>query len=248
MTDMFKRIRRVLNACKTSITVFETNDDMRQSLLDLFTALISLWADSSKIIREKNQGKPPSMRASIVLTRHIEKTTSLSLESTFSRSLNEMNEIVANLQLCAAVRAAGHGEYRSSQQDHKIANVMRSKSSENSQVEFPFKHLPYNNEGSFVPRPEIGEVTLGLQHSETQVQKCYTIWGLGGIGKTQLALAYANQETEFDATLWINAEEEESLNAGFTDVALRLGLPGAARGKDVANVNLVQSWLLSCRM
>ena len=44
--------------------------------------------------------------------------------------------------------------------------------------------------------------------------------GLGGIGKTQLAIEYIRQQKEkYTAILWLNANDEDSLRLSFRGIA-----------------------------
>lgn len=47
--------------------------------------------------------------------------------------------------------------------------------------------------------------------------------GLGGIGKTQLAIAYAEKHKEkYTAIFWLNANDEDSLRQSFLDIAQQI--------------------------
>jgi hypothetical protein len=49
---------------------------------------------------------------------------------------------------------------------------------------------------------------------------CVVLHGLGGIGKTQLAITYARRHKEkHTAIFWLNANDEDSLKLGFRDIA-----------------------------
>jgi hypothetical protein len=49
------------------------------------------------------------------------------------------------------------------------------------------------------------------------------VHGLGGIGKTQLVIAYCKRHrTEYSTTIWLNARDETSLKQSFTQVAERI--------------------------
>lgn len=51
-------------------------------------------------------------------------------------------------------------------------------------------------------------------------RSCVILHGLGGIGKTQLAIKYARRHKEkYTAIFWLNANDEVSLKMGFRDVA-----------------------------
>ena len=185
------------------------------------------------------------VRLIITLT---EKVTKLFLETRFDAAMEEMNDAIKNIQLCASFRVNGLGGYHSERQDQEIAALVPSEGHTSATVVYPYIHLPYDNQKQFVGRKdELHKITSALSRDKTSEQRSFTIWGLGGIGKSQIALAFANRsKTDFDILLWINAATEESLLQSFTDVAIGLRLEGASRGQGVSNHGLVQTWFLLC--
>jgi hypothetical protein len=72
------------------------------------------------------------------------------------------------------------------------------------------------------------------------------ITGLGGIGKTQAALAYACAHRErYQAVLWVTADAKESLVSGFVAIAGLLGLPEKDDQDQQLAVAAVLRWLES---
>jgi tetratricopeptide (TPR) repeat protein len=68
--------------------------------------------------------------------------------------------------------------------------------------------------------------------------------GLGGIGKTQIAVEYAYRHRDsYSAVLWTFAESVASLTAGFAQIATKLGLPGAASQEQAVMIEAVKTWL-----
>ncbi len=76
--------------------------------------------------------------------------------------------------------------------------------------------------GHFVAREE--ELTqIHKVLSEDAGRRTAVIHGLGGMGKTQLAVAYAkHHQGDYSAVLWLNARDETLLKQGFVRVAKRI--------------------------
>ncbi|MFQ5674101.1 MAG: tetratricopeptide repeat protein, partial [Nitrospinales bacterium] len=91
----------------------------------------------------------------------------------------------------------------------------------------PFS-LPYKQNPFFTGREDI----ISRLHDELFVSEETTpphpqaISGLGGMGKTQTAIEFANRyRDEYKAVFWIDAESRESLISGFISIARLLNLP-----------------------
>ncbi|CAI6073766.1 unnamed protein product [Clonostachys chloroleuca] len=69
--------------------------------------------------------------------------------------------------------------------------------------------------------------------------------GLGGVGKTSIASSYAEKkysQEAYDVVLWVHGEKDASLRQSYTDIALRLKLPGAQLLAHEENHLLVHDW------
>ena len=72
--------------------------------------------------------------------------------------------------------------------------------------------------------------------------------GMGGVGKSTVVSTYIKKKFEenvYNTVLWAHAEKSISLRQSFTDIALRLKLPGAQSQNHDANLALVQDWFQS---
>ena len=79
------------------------------------------------------------------------------------------------------------------------------------------------------------------------------LYGLGGIGKTQLAARFVREEKEkYSAILWMNGKNQEALEASFVGIARRLFeeypssalLRNAIETKDVdQTIHSIKKWL-----
>jgi len=88
------------------------------------------------------------------------------------------------------------------------------------------------------------EALLTYLHEALQARGAVALTGLGGIGKTQAALAYAyGHRQDYRAVLWVRAETRDELVAGFTTLATVLDLPERNAAEQAQSVAAVQRWL-----
>ena len=87
---------------------------------------------------------------------------------------------------------------------------------------------PYERNDNFVGRDrEIADIAghLDPKKEEAKELKKYALIGLGGVGKTQTALAYVFRSWDkFKAILWAQADTPSKLLQSFTDFACDMGL------------------------
>ena len=76
-----------------------------------------------------------------------------------------------------------------------------------------------------------------------------TLWGIGGVGKTEIAHQYARRyiqryKGKVDVVIWLGAERSDLLRNAFSKVAVELCLKEAdIRGDPAHNLVLVHRWL-----
>ena len=116
----------------------------------------------------------------------------------------------------------------------------------------PIWTVPFPRNSFFTGRSAI------LEHVHTQLQTTNTataltqhpqaISGLGGIGKTQIALEYAYRyASEYQAVFWANADQTETLYASYTAIAAALKLPERFAPDQERTVAAVKDWLQNNR-
>lgn len=104
--------------------------------------------------------------------------------------------------------------------------------------------MPFDKNPNFTGRGTQLAQLEGRLFSREQTTKI-TITGLGGVGKTQLALALVYQvRDKFKDCLviWIPATNMESLHQAYLDVAQQLKIPGSDEDK-ADTKKLVQGYL-----
>ncbi|KAI9823783.1 MAG: hypothetical protein M1832_002340 [Thelocarpon impressellum] len=245
MAGIFKKARRPLERCKVSAEVFEASDELKSTLLNLFATLIQFWAEASKYMREM-------MSVTLGSLPMADAATAKFLDEKFDSALADMEAAVQNLERCAATRAAGLSGFRNAQFDRNMADTVAAKHSVNAEVEYTYDQmhqLPYNNDHTFVGREDVlAKIDAVLHPRDSPEQRVFSIWGIGGIGKSQVALAYANRHArKFAATFWVRAETLGSLHQSFKDIARKLRLLETGSSLDHDEIrDLILTWLLLC--
>src|SRR5450755_530016 len=111
-------------------------------------------------------------------------------------------------------------------------------------------NIPYPRNPFFLGREsELVQVRQWLQVSQaTALSQPQAISGLGGIGKTQLALEYAYRyHQDYMAVLWVRAESAEALISSYVALATLLRLPERDAKEQEVTVQAVKAWLQAHR-
>lgn len=117
-----------------------------------------------------------------------------------------------------------------------------------SQVElgtaYPW-HVPFQRNPFFTGRDEL----LLLLHQQMQrkrsaaLTQSQALIGLGGIGKTQIALEYVYRyRSEYQAVFWVRAANHETLVTDYMELAQLLALPGQETEAQMRVVASVKRW------
>jgi hypothetical protein len=109
-------------------------------------------------------------------------------------------------------------------------------------------NIPYHRNPFFTGR----ETLLTLLHDSLTANKAaaltqaQAISGLGGIGKTQVAIEYAyHYQQEYTALLWASAASHESLILDFVALASVLNLPEQEAQDQTITIAAVKHWLVT---
>jgi tetratricopeptide (TPR) repeat protein len=107
-------------------------------------------------------------------------------------------------------------------------------------------NIPSSRNPFFTGREDLlTQLHTHLQTTQTAtVSQPQAISGLGGIGKTQLAIEYAYlYRHEYQAVLWASADTTETLNSAYSEIARLLNLPQKDAQEQDVLVQAVKDWL-----
>lgn len=98
-------------------------------------------------------------------------------------------------------------------------------------------------------RSELGRAHEQLAYRATHLSYGFTrciLHGLGGVGKTEIAIEYSNRnENRFSVIWWSRADDSEEIAKRFCDLGRYIGILGIGSRNDDSGIEKVRSWLES---
>ncbi|WP_420628166.1 tetratricopeptide repeat protein [Candidatus Leptofilum sp.] len=108
----------------------------------------------------------------------------------------------------------------------------------------PPPHIPYHQNKLFTGREEWLTKLHDALHQDEPVAVTQAVAGLGGVGKTQLALAYCYRHlNDYDLIQWLRADDAVTLGGELAELAYRLGLARRSVTDQPALHQLALNWL-----
>jgi hypothetical protein len=165
-------------------------------------------------------------------------------------SIQASKRLIALQEKTAWVEAeVDWAKFKVQQEQHNIIKLLTSNEYTAMADQLPYKEFPYRRNLRFHFR---GELMARMEKclmpgTEASKQLTVSLYGLGGVGKTQLALEFAYiHADEYDAIFWIRAETEEKLRESFLAHArlLQLGPPTGSQ-QDAALIKTFTKWLMT---
>lgn len=137
-----------------------------------------------------------------------------------------------------------------SQKYHEVLDLMANLHSQRQgAASNSIYYVPHTESPRFWGREDILENIdeCLFKGQSKQSLRPFALYGMGGVGKTQVALRYANaSRNKFDAIFWISADNLMTIGRSFRDIARSLGLIKPDIESDDNAVMLeVKNWISS---
>lgn len=128
----------------------------------------------------------------------------------------------------------------------ELVEVLESlgKKPESSEIN-TFYYVPHNRCKQFFGREaELSSMQEKLTADNSQSPRCVLLHGLGGMGKSGLAMEYIERHRqEFGAIIWLPADNEVKIQQALTEVASQLDLVAKDCSDTVQVQRKVAAWL-----
>ncbi|KAI1410375.1 hypothetical protein F5Y13DRAFT_192236 [Hypoxylon sp. FL1857] len=219
------------NNCRDRITDLEK---VKSDTVEVNKEIVILWLNIIMTFRNKGQGHETWLNDSAWD----------SLTAIYNTAYQNIAEAIKRIEKVAEI-AERHA--RAMEQISILQSLLSLRDFPQEGVSMPCNTLPVAENNRFYGRRDL------LQRLEDHLRPADTrsrlssiaLYGLGGIGKTQIALAYAYQKLDdLDTVFWISAEDTYSIQQSFSRVAIdALKLPKANPQAYQENMVLVLDWL-----
>ncbi|TEY42388.1 hypothetical protein BOTCAL_0391g00040 [Botryotinia calthae] len=204
-------------------------DQIKEACFDIQIQLVEFFTSAVRSMRGEEEEKKYDERDGL----YGQGDPWLLLQRRFTATNTELIETIARVEKLASARLSGPHHHSSSDTatlTQQFRSMMRKK---------PPRF--FNRDDTF----EKIDQALGQKESNTSFRSV-ALFGLGGVGKSSIAARHVEkkiQNNEYDPVIWVFGEKTDLLRQSFTDIAIRLNLPGAQPNLHDDNLVLDQDWL-----
>ncbi|GAW18075.1 hypothetical protein ANO14919_075460 [Xylariales sp. No.14919] len=210
---------------------------LQQALVDAYSEIICFYA---RIIRFLRNNPHPSLR----------KNEWQTCRDDLSITVKRIKRISSTIESEADIARMRKDEGRYKEVLELLSDMKAGVSGGDKQTRY--NNIPFLSNTKFSGRKDVlGSVHDALNiDSASSTLKSMALFGLGGVGKTQVAVQYAYQNLQhFEAILWVAADNAISIGQSFHAIADGLGLLETDDDKKDAAAAAwrVKNWLIATR-
>ncbi|KAF4992903.1 hypothetical protein FGRMN_6846 [Fusarium graminum] len=202
---------------------------MKEACFDIQVQLLEFFIDVIRCLRGDPELAPPT---------RFDNDPSQAMRARFVSTDEDLDEILTRVEKLTrfGMPLAFHNQSRSRATAPKTSHYVLPQT----------RTLP----GRFFNRLDVfDKLDNVLPNDQTRSTfRAATLWGVGGIGKSSIAMRYVDIKVEkktYDAIFWVHGQKRLSLLQSFTEIAMKLKLPDATPQGHEENLELVQEWFQS---
>ncbi|SPQ20350.1 72ddf52e-7113-4ff0-b348-42e636f23ca1 [Thermothielavioides terrestris] len=233
--DMLEELSLTLPRLQVYEKTLPLNQPLQQALVDVYCEIICFYARTINFLRR---------------TPHLvlRKSAWRDFRNDFSRTIMRIKRMSSAVESQADIVRMQKDEVRY-KEVLELLNAMQISKTDTAHRP-RYNNIPFAANPKFSGREGILErVHQALSPETTSPSlKSIALFGMGGVGKTQIAVQYAHRNIDkFDAILWVAADNTISIGQSFRAIAEGLGLlQSEEETKDAAAALLmVRNWLSS---
>lgn len=210
--DMLEELSLTLPRFRAYENTLPLNRTLEAALLDVYTEVICFYARAIRFFRTH----PHAL---------LRRDAWAEFRKDFGRTIQRIKRLSSIVE--------SEADLARMQQDKtaykEVLDLVESlKDSKIQKIEaLPCYHIPLELSPRFWGREEALQVVREALQPEEEGRslKTFALYGIGGVGKTQIALQYAKESRNiYDAILWVAADNSISVGQSFRDIACSLGL------------------------
>ena len=231
VVDMLEELSLTLPRFRYREKTLPIDDSFESDLVHVYTELICFCARTIHLYRSN----PPSL---------LRSNAWADFNGDFSKTILRIKRLSSAVE-CEAEAA----RIRLDRNNYaEVLDVIESvKKNKMSTVERPCYCVPSASNSRFWGRKQIlDNVRQALDPIEGQYgQRSYALWGIGGVGKSQIALHYASKSRSYyDSIVWVAAENTVQISQSFRVFALQLDLIKANEASEdsMAAMMKIKEW------
>jgi len=233
--DMLEELSLTLPRFQVYEESLPLDRELNLELVDVYSEIICFYARTIHFLRSNPH---------LVLRKNAWQT----FQSDFSRTLMRIKRMSSHIEGEVDMIRMRKDESRYHEVLQLLGAIKMDKEKEQQQQPVRYNNIPFSLNPKFSDRRDILDTihsTLNWDAS-LSLTKSVALFGMGGVGKTQIAVQYAYQHLEdFDAILWVAADNGITIGQSFCTIAEGLGLSKAREeAKDAAAaIWAVKNWL-----
>lgn len=231
--DMLEELSLTLPRLQAYEQTLPLNRQLQQALLDVYCEIICFYARAIHFLRSNPH---------LVLRKNAWQ----SFRNDFSRTNMRIKRMSSTVESEADLARMRKDETQYKEVLELLHAMKMNNADEPKRIWY--NNIPFAANAKFSGREDVLDaIDKSLVPESTMpTLKSIALFGMGGIGKTQIAIQYAYRNLEkFDAVLWVAADNAISIGQSFRTIANGLGLLGnEEETKDAAAaIYKVKSWL-----